>query len=260
MKIERKYFCEYCPHLGYHDGGGDVCLYPNWEDSKNRYHETHRTLTCSKVDHINECNDLNQIWNRHLETLIFSNEKRLTKTQLHYRDNYGYSYLHYLVRQEQNRDINRAVEYCLSEGLSDSPDPGGNTALMYSAKNHVMTDIIELISRSSKAEHKINYQSPSGYNALHFSAEYNSNPAIALKLIENGSDIENQRYSDGWTPIYDASLNNPNPQVIATLLDHGALVHPSHLELSVLEMIERFSKIMPIKNRIEKETVLKSTI
>ena len=64
-----------------------------------------------------------------------------------------------------------------------------------------------------------------GRTALHCAAFANPNPLVVATLLEGGAD-PNVRTTIGWTPLHAAAYANPNPDVVVALLEGGAHRNP----------------------------------
>ena len=65
------------------------------------------------------------------------------------------------------------------------------------------------------------YQGIDGFTPLHWAASSNPDPAVIAALLNSGAAI-NGRAEDGSTPLHWAAAGNPNPAVVAALLSFGA--------------------------------------
>jgi len=91
-----------------------------------------------------------------------------------------------------------------------------NTLMLYSAISQD-TDILQALMDIGL---DINSPNKAGYTPLMFASAYNT-PAMVKFLLDNGADINSKAYIQDLNALHIASLFNPKPDVINTLLDAG---------------------------------------
>jgi hypothetical protein len=69
---------------------------------------------------------------------------------------------------------------------------------------------------------------------LHLAAERNPNPEVVALLLDRGADIHARNSTGCYMPLHLAVQHNPNPEVVALLLDRGADIHAQTLGLTTL--------------------------
>ena len=91
--------------------------------------------------------------------------------------------------------------------------------LFWAAQSQTASEVKAALSAGADAAARdVEY----GTTALHWAAEFNSNPSVILALIEGFADPNARDGKDGGTPLHWAARLKSNPSVIAALIEAGA--------------------------------------
>ena len=136
---------------------------------------------------------------------------------IHAKNKYGYTPLHWAAWWNKNPDIIAAL---IQAGADiRAQDKYGYTPLHQAAGFNENPDIINALIQEGADIHAKNKY---GYTPLHQAAGFNKNPNIINALRQAGADINAKEQLFGNTPLHQAVWWNESPDIIAALIQAGA--------------------------------------